>query len=54
MDSILVRYNGNIWLFKHEINANKFMETRQGAIARKVDSVLYHIQFADVVPIYAN
>ncbi len=54
MDSILIRYNGNTWLFKHEINANKFMETRQGAIAKKVDSSLYIIQFADAVPVYAN
>ena len=54
MDSILVRYNGNTWLFKHEINANKFMETRQGAVFKKVDSSLYCIQFADAVPVYAN
>ena len=54
MDSILVRYNGNTWLFKHEINAKKFMETRPGAVFKKVDSSLYYIQFADVVPVYAN
>ena len=53
-DSYIVEFNGNRKLFKHLNNAQLFAATRDGATIKPVCSSVYFMQFADVIPVYAE